>query len=117
MKAIDRFRVDGKTAIVTGASRGLGREIANALASGGAHLLLTARDEAALAAVRAEVEKNHGVRAIVRTGDVRSPEFCDRLIDAALAEFGRLDVLVNNAGINIRGAIDAVTPEDFDEVM
>ena len=87
----------GTTALVTGASRGIGRALAVGLARAGADLALSARDEALLAEVRAEVEAL-GRRAVVLPADVTDAEACARLAADAVAELGSLDVLVNNAG-------------------
>ena len=87
----------GKTALVTGASRGIGRALAVGLARAGADLALSARDEALLAEVRAEVEAL-GRRAVVLPADVTDAQACARLAADAVAGLGSLDVLVNNAG-------------------
>jgi NAD(P)-dependent dehydrogenase (short-subunit alcohol dehydrogenase family) len=87
----------GKTALVTGASRGIGRAIAVGLARAGADVALSARDEALLAEVRGEVEAL-GRRAVVLPADVTDAEACAQLAADAIAGLGGLDVLVNNAG-------------------
>lgn len=86
-----------RTALVTGASRGIGRAIALGLARAGADLALSARDEALLREVQGEVEAL-GRRAVVLPADVTDPDACARLAADAVAGLGRLDVLVNNAG-------------------
>ena len=87
----------GKTALVTGASRGIGRAIAVGLARAGADVALSARDEALLAEVRGEVEAL-GRRAVVLPADVTDADACAQLAADAIAGLGVLDVLVNNAG-------------------
>lgn len=87
----------GKTALVTGASRGIGRAVALGYAEAGADLALAARDADKLAEVAAEVERL-GRRAVVLPTDVTDPDACRRLIDDTVAALGVLDVLVNNAG-------------------
>jgi NAD(P)-dependent dehydrogenase (short-subunit alcohol dehydrogenase family) len=87
----------GRTALVTGASRGIGRAIAVGLARAGADLALSARDEQRLAEVRSEVEAL-GRRAVVLPADVTDAEACARLAADAIEGLGHLDVLVNNAG-------------------
>jgi NAD(P)-dependent dehydrogenase (short-subunit alcohol dehydrogenase family) len=87
----------GKTALVTGASRGIGRAIAVGLARAGADVALSARDEALLAEVRGEVEAL-GRRAVVLPADVTDADACAQLAADAIAGLGGLDVLVNNAG-------------------
>jgi 2-deoxy-D-gluconate 3-dehydrogenase len=87
----------GKTALVTGASRGIGRAIALGLARAGADVALSARDEALLAEVRGEVEAL-GRKAFVLPADVTDAEACVRLGEDAVSALGHLDVLVNNAG-------------------
>ncbi len=87
----------GKTALVTGASRGIGRAIAVGLARAGADVALSARDEALLAEVRGEVEAL-GRRAVVLPADVTDADACAQLAADAIAGLGSLDVLVNNAG-------------------
>ena len=87
----------GRTALVTGASRGIGRAIAVGLARAGADVALSARDEALLREVQGEVEAL-GRRAVVLPADVTDPEACARLAADAIAALGVLDVLVNNAG-------------------
>lgn len=89
--------LSGKTALVTGASRGIGRALALGLAQAGADVALSARDEALLQEVRGEVEVL-GRKAFVLPADVTDPEACVRLAEDAIAALGRLDVLVNNAG-------------------
>ena len=91
------FDLTGKSALVTGASRGIGRAIALGLARAGADVALSARDEALLDEVRGDVE-GLGRKAVVLPADVTDAEACVRLADDAIAQLGRLDVLVNNAG-------------------
>ena len=99
----------GKTAIVTGASRGIGRAIALRLGREGANLVLCARDGAALAEVAAEVGDNACVLAV----DLRETSAAKQVCALGMAEFGGLDILVNNAGATKRGEFLALTDEDW----
>src|SRR3954453_19677611 len=95
---LDMFRLDDRVAIVTGASSGLGAVFARTLAEAGADVALGARRADRLAGTQQAVEAT-GRRAIAVTTDVTRPEDCQALVDATMAEFGRVDVLVNNAGL------------------
>ncbi|WP_018331633.1 SDR family NAD(P)-dependent oxidoreductase [Actinomycetospora chiangmaiensis] len=116
MGILDRFRLDDRVAVVTGASSGLGAVFAQALAEAGADVVLGARRTDKLDDTRAAVEKA-GRRALAVRTDVASPEDCRTLIDAAMAEFDRVDVLVNNAGIGTAVPALKETPEQFREVI
>ena len=113
---LDMFRLDGRVAIVTGASSGLGVAFAQALAEAGADVALAARREDRLAETRRLVEEA-GRRAITVRTDVAEPEDCRALVDAAMAEFGRVDILVNNAGIGTAYPATRETPEQFRQVI
>src|SRR4051812_33563866 len=110
------FRLDGRVAIVTGASSGLGAVFARALAEAGADVALGARREERLAGTREAVEKA-GRRAITVRTDVSRPEDCRALVEATMAEFGKVDVLVNNAGLGTAVPATRETPEQFREVI
>jgi len=112
----DLFRLDDRVAIVTGASSGLGPELAVALAEAGADLALAARREDGLEAT-AERVRALGRRALVVPTDVADPEACAELPRRAAAELGRLDVLVNNAGIAPVIPASRETPEEFDRTL
>ncbi len=92
---LERFRVDGRVAVVTGSGQGIGRAIAWALADAGADVVLNARRIGDLEVTAAGVEER-GRRALVVAGDIR--DFSDALADRALDEFGRIDIWVNNVG-------------------
>jgi 7-alpha-hydroxysteroid dehydrogenase len=94
---LDRFHVTDQVAIVTGAGRGIGRASALALAEQGADVVITARTEEQLDAVAAEVAAL-GRRALVYPADVSDTSVLEGLVEAAVDEFGRLDIVVNNAG-------------------
>jgi 7-alpha-hydroxysteroid dehydrogenase len=94
---LDRFRLDDQVAIVTGAGKGIGRGIALAFAEAGAHVVGAARTETDLASLAGEV-RALGRRALPVPTDVTRTDDLARLVDATMAEFGRIDVLVNNAG-------------------
>src|ERR1700758_1509333 len=113
---LDRFRLDGKVAIVTGASSGLGVAFAEALAEAGADLVLAARRADRLERTRALVEER-GRRALTVTADVARPEDAQTVVDAAMTEFGHVDVLVNNAGKGTAVPATRETPEQFREVI
>jgi NAD(P)-dependent dehydrogenase (short-subunit alcohol dehydrogenase family) len=113
---LDAFRLDGRVAIVTGASSGLGVAFARAFAEAGADVALGARRVDRLADTKAMVE-GLGRRAIAVATDVAKPEDCRNLVDATVAELGRVDVLVNNAGVGTAVPALRETPEQFTSVI
>lgn len=106
--------LSGKIAIVTGASRGIGRAIAVELARQGANVVLTARDAGLLAAVADEI-RALGRRAEVSVADLRELAAAGRVVDAALAAFGAIDIVVNNAGATKRGDFLQLTDDDWQD--
>ena len=94
---LEKFKLDGKVALVTGASSGLGQAIALALAEAGADVACHARSKDKADETRAEII-NRGRRAAVVTGDVADSSVPVRVVEDTIAEFGRVDILVNNAG-------------------
>jgi NAD(P)-dependent dehydrogenase (short-subunit alcohol dehydrogenase family) len=112
----DLFRLDGKVAVVTGASSGLGVAFAQGLAEAGADVALGARRVARLADTAALVEAA-GRRALTQATDVADPQSCTDLVALAMEEFGRVDILVNNAGIGTAMPATRETPEQFRSVI
>jgi len=110
------FRLDGKVAIVTGASSGLGVSFAQACAEAGADLVLGARRVEKMTRTAALVEAAGG-RVHTRKTDVADAEQCQQLVDAAMAEFGRVDVLINNAGVGTAVPATRETAEEFRSVV
>ena len=100
---------DGKVVMVTGATSGIGAAAARAFAEAGAKVVLTGRNEERGLAVRDGIVERGGI-AEFTAGDIRGRSVCDRLVVETVADFGRLDVLVNNAGIIYR--VDAVDTTD-----
>jgi NAD(P)-dependent dehydrogenase (short-subunit alcohol dehydrogenase family) len=113
---LDLFRLDGRVAVVTGASSGLGVAFAQALAEAGADLVLAARREDRLADTARLVE-SAGRRAVTVRADVAQPEDCQAVAEAAVRELGRLDVLVDNAGLGTAMPALRERPEDFRRVI
>ena len=97
------FDLNGRRAIVTGASQGIGAAIAMELARCGAHVALTARNGAKLDAVAAGIQANGPTRAISVPCDLREPGAPKQIVEAAASAFGGIDILVNNAGATKRG--------------
>ena len=116
MSLPDLFRLDGKVAIVTGASSGLGVAFARGLAEAGADLVLGARRVDRLAETARLVEET-GRRALTVGTDVADPDSCTNLVALAMEEFGRVDVLVNNAGVGTAVPATRETPEEFRAVI
>ncbi|WP_406034211.1 glucose 1-dehydrogenase [Nocardioides sp. NBC_00163] len=116
MSVLDKFRLDGRIAIVTGASSGLGVAFAQALAEAGADVVLAARRADKLADTAALV-RAAGRRALPVTTDIADPDQCSALVDAAMTEFGRVDVLVNNAGVATAHPATRETPDQFRSVL
>ena len=113
---LDLFRLDGKVAIVTGASSGLGVAFAQALAEAGADVALGARRVDRLEET-AQLVRAAGRRVVTVATDVADPEQCQALVDAAMAELGRVDVLVNNAGVGTAAPATRERPDEFRQVI
>ena len=106
-----------RAAIVTGGSRGIGRAVCLALAAQGLDIVVNYAGSAAAAAETAVLCEEKGVKAITVQADVSTAQGADALFEAAMAALGRVDVLVNNAGITRDGLILRMTEEDFDQVI
>ena len=113
---LDDFRLDGKVAIVTGASRGLGRAMALGLAEAGADVAVVARNEELLRSVADEI-RALGRRSLVVPADLTQLDQIDAMVATVRDEFGRIDILINNAGTINRAPAEEYTPGMWDEVM
>ena len=114
---LDSFRLDGKVALVTGGSRGLGRTMATALAEAGADIAITARTQASCEETAAAMTQATGRRCKGFAAEVTSVSDVERLANDVEAAFGQIDILVNNAGTNIRGQVDQLSEADWDSVI
>ncbi len=117
LPGIKQFDLTGRTAVITGGSKGLGLAMAAGLASAGADVVLTSRTESEVSAAAVEVAEQFGRRAIGIQADVSAPDDCQRVVEQACDTFGKIDILINNAGINIRGSIEELSYEDFRDVQ
>ena len=110
------FGLKGKAALVTGASGGIGRALAAGLAGAGASVVLHGRSASQLAEVQRQIESSGG-RAVSLCEDLSDSTSCRRLVDASTAAFGRLDILINCAGMNRRKPIEETSEQDFDDIV
>src|SRR5260370_40031834 len=116
MTTCNPFDLLGRIAIIAGASRGLGQQFGRALARAGADLVITRRDAAALTPFQAEIE-SLGRRALALALDVRALDSIRKMVAAAAAHYGKIDVLVNNAGCNVRKPALEISWDDWNLVL
>jgi NAD(P)-dependent dehydrogenase (short-subunit alcohol dehydrogenase family) len=114
---LDRFRIDGKVALVTGGTRGLGRAMAEALASAGASVAVSSRQADGALRAAQDIAESTGRGTLGVSGDVAVASEVEAMVARVLDSFGRIDILVNNAGINIRGPIEELGESDWDAVL
>ena len=117
LPGIRQFEMRGQVAIVTGGSKGLGQAMAAGLASAGATIVLVGRNGDLAQNVAAEIASDFSVAALGIAADVSQPAEVSAMVDQVSKQLGRIDVLINSAGINIRGSIDEVSYEDFQQVQ
>ncbi len=117
LPGIKLFDMTGKAAIVTGGSKGLGLAMAEALASAGCQIMLVSRNKAECDAAAMHINEKYQVKAVGFQADVCQENETQAMAAACLQQLGSIDVLINSAGINIRGAIDELSTDDFKKVM
>ena len=117
LPGIKQFDLSGKSAIVTGGSKGLGLAMAAGLASAGADILLVNRNIEEGKAAASQLRNDFGINAIAFSCDITQLQQTESMAATAIEAFGKIDILINSAGINIRGAIDEVAPQDFNKVI
>lgn len=117
LPGIKLFDLSGKAAIITGGSKGLGLAMAAGLASAGAKVMLVNRNAEQGKEAAESISREYGTEAISFACDVTQESQTEAMAQAAMDTFGRIDILINSAGINIRGAIDELSSDDFNKVM
>lgn len=117
LPGIKLFDLTGRAAIITGGSKGLGSAMAEGLASAGANLLLISRNQEEVEETASRIQSDYGNRVIGMKTDVTNADQVAAMTDRTMTEFGKIDILINNAGINTRGPIDGLTLEEFQEVQ
>ncbi len=117
MTGLKLFDLTGRVAVITGGSKGLGLSMASGLASAGANIVIVSRHQSEAAAVAEQLATQFGRRAIGVQADVAVEADTTALAERVMNEFGRVDILINNAGINVRGSIDALTLDQFRQVQ
>ncbi|NWF93254.1 MAG: glucose 1-dehydrogenase [Syntrophaceae bacterium] len=113
---LDKFSLAGKTAIVIGASRGLGQGMARALGEAGADVALVARTSSSLEELEKEL-KGRGRRSLALPTDISQPMAIQRMVDRVLEAFGRIDILINSQGTQVRKPAVEMTEQDWDGLM
>lgn len=116
MGILESFKLEGRVALVTGSSRGIGRAIALGLAEAGADVVITSRSIADLTQVAEEIRAT-GRKALAIEGNLPNSDDINRLINGTLKEFGKIDILVNNAGIYEGGAAEDVSEQEWDSIL
>ena len=111
------FDLQGKNAIVTGSTKGIGKAIANALAGAGANVVIVSRHQDDCDRVACELAEKYGVRSLAHAADLTRKAEIDSLVEAAVEEFGRIDILVNNAGSAVTKKAEDLTEDEFDRVL
>ncbi len=117
MGILERFRMDGKVAVITGGGQGLGRVMADALAEAGANVVVASRTASLVQAVAGKLQASYGPECRGYPCDVTIPRQVEALIAQVMADFGRIDVLINAAGINIRRPIEQLSLDEFRRVQ
>ena len=114
---LDLFKLHGQTALIVGGNRGLGLAMAKALAEAGAQISIAARDAATNKHSEALIKQDYGIDVISNVCDVTSEESIKKAVAATIDRFGKIDILINSAGINIRGKIENLSMDDFNKVQ
>jgi NAD(P)-dependent dehydrogenase (short-subunit alcohol dehydrogenase family) len=113
----DIFNLIGKVALVTGGSKGLGKAMARGLTEAGADIVISSRHDKELKAALAEILQNTGRQGRYFVADMANRDDVNKLARDAVNAFGRIDILINNAGTNIPQPIDEIRPQDWDAVL
>ena len=117
LPGIKQFDLSGRTILVTGGSKGLGKAMAEGFASAGANLFLVSRNLEEATEAAEEIKGNYPIEAVGHKADVTDEEAVSEMVKEGLNHFGQIDVLVNNAGINRRGPIEELSYDDFKAVQ
>jgi NAD(P)-dependent dehydrogenase (short-subunit alcohol dehydrogenase family) len=114
---LEKFKLHNRVALITGGNRGLGKAMALALAEAGGRVALTSRSLGHAQTAASEIEAATGQMCRGYSCDVTDPEQVEAAVSQVVTDFSQIDILVNNAGINIRGAIDALSLDEFEAVQ